>query len=337
MDGEQQFVDGHVSSFELVPPDRRSEARLALSEPDVPPLPEAFNHALALYPDCPAAWLIEDWATRTHADAVVGTDYFKRLVREHYDSKSVPSTRLRLVPLGRFVRAGRIRVPSDFLETSLVPHYPGTLTDDERSAAESEIRAMYLSLRAIDLSSQDAVDPADAWPAYFWRQNFRISACDTTLLSSVAVPAGEQPDSDEAADDGEPEVSSVADLRDQLVEAGNQLAEALRNAQARLEIDLYAPEPDEVKLGLASRQVRLLRLVLSDPHLWDAAAGAHVLRSLVEGLITTTWLVQRDDSALYEQLRQYGLGKLKLFNWTSRITSTRATKSVRSRSGFLSD
>jgi hypothetical protein len=69
----------------------------------------------------------------------------------------------------------------------------------------------------------------------------------------------------------------------------------------------------EVDLALASRQVRLLRLLLSDAHLWNGASAAFVLRALVDGLITSSWLIAKNDSNLYLAFRAYGLGKLKLF------------------------
>jgi hypothetical protein len=275
---EPKLVDGHMTSFQRVPSEQRNEARAALAAPGIPPLPDEWNHALALYPDGPAAWLVSSESESPPSDPAVAIPYLQRLVRGNFDSRSVPATRLRLVPIGRLVKAGRIRVPPGFLEMSYIPRYPGGLTDDEQRAAESEIRAMYGALQA-----------ADRAPSYFSRQNFRISVCEEARApaSSSHPEAGSEP----SETDIQP--PTPAEFRDRLVAAGAALSEALRDRQKRVELDLYAPEVDEVKLGMASRQVRLLRLLLSDLHLWNGATGAHVLRSLVDELITCLTTISR--------------------------------------------
>jgi hypothetical protein len=306
---EPKLVDGHMSSFQLVPSEERNEARAALAAPGVPPLPDEWKHALALYPDGPSAWLVGSESETAPSDPAVAIPYLQRLVRANFDSRSVPATRLRLVPIGRLVKAGRIRVPPDFLENSYIPRYPGGLTDDEQRGAESEIRAMYGALQAADRAQMSEEGLDQSWPSYFWRQNFRISVCEEPR----APASSSHPDTGSEPAQADVKPPTPAEFRDRLSAGGAALAEGLRDRQKRVELDLYAPEADEVKLGMASRQVRLLRLLLSDPHLWNGATGAHVLRSLVDGLITCTWLVQRDDPALYDAFRQYGLGKLKLF------------------------
>lgn len=209
----------------------------------MPLLPEAFAHALALYPDCPAAWLIEGWADDRHIDLDRGIGLLKRLIATHFDSRDVQATRLRLVPIGRLVRAGRIRVSPDFVDTSYIPRYPGDLSEEEQQIAESEIRAMYAALRASDIES----DPSP-WAAHFWRQNFKISGCELVMHRRMAA---DDPRSPSDVESNEEETPTLGDLRDSLVAAGDALTDELRSVQLRAEIDLYAPEVDEVKLGLA--------------------------------------------------------------------------------------
>src|ERR1051326_2044815 len=50
---KDEFLDGHVSSFRLVPEDQREDALAALAHPDVPPLPDELRACLALYLEGP--------------------------------------------------------------------------------------------------------------------------------------------------------------------------------------------------------------------------------------------------------------------------------------------
>jgi hypothetical protein len=298
---EPWTLDGHVSAFALVPDERRAEALDALADADVPALPDSLGHALSLYPECPAAWLYARWSESNATDIERGVRYLKGVVADNFGSRTEPATRLRLVALGRLVHHRRISVTKEWLDTSHIPLYPGGLTDDQRRAAESEIRAMYGALRAASDGEE-----ATGWARYFWRQSYRISVCD---LPGLEIPHAGDP----ANSDSEQPRATVAELRSTLVGAGETLSRELAEAQQRVDVDLYAPDAAEVKLGLASRQVRVLCLLLSDPHLWAAAAGAHVLRALVDTLITTIWLLQKDDPELYLRFRAFGLGRLKLF------------------------
>jgi hypothetical protein len=206
------------------------------------------------------------------------------------------------------------------LEESLIPRYPGSLTEEEQQMAETEIRAMYLALRSAAQAQAETgdsgTDPSSVadssgdWPAMFWRMNRSLSACEAAVPRD---PASTDESDRREADEHDAERMTVADLREQLVAAGERLAGALREAQSALDIDLYTPEASEVDLALASRQVRLLRLLLSDAHLWNGASAGFILRALVDGLITSSWLVAKDDPNLYLAFRAYGLGKLKLF------------------------
>jgi Family of unknown function (DUF5677) len=298
---EPWALDGHMSAFALVPEDRRPEALEALDERGVPALPDSFGHALSLYPDCPAAWLYARWSTRNTPDIDHGIGYLKGLVADNFAWRTEPATRLRLVTIGRLVHHSRIRVSPDWLETSYIPRYPGGLTDDERRAAESEIRAMYGALHAASDMHEDT-----EWSRYFWRQSYRVSVCE---LPGSQLVAADDPETDTSDEPG----PTIADLWTTFRDAAEALTRELADAQQRVEIDLYAPEATEVKLGLASRQVRLLRVLLSDPHLWAAANGAHILRALVDTLITTSWLLLKNESELYLRFRTFGLGRLKLF------------------------
>lgn len=312
---EGAFLDGHVTSFASIPKDRHRDALDALGRDGVPRLPDALRAGLALYPDGPLAWLSDSPGDIT-VDEDAALAYLAHIVAGIFDSRGVAASRVRYVVLGRWVREQRLSVPPQFLEESLIPRYPGGLNEEERRMAETEIRAMYNALQSAwrvreDETSDDAAEPpAVAWPVTFWRANRLLSQCE------IPGPSAQVDASSSAKSEAEtnvPEGLTVADLRVQLVAAGVQLAADLREAQHGLEIDLYEPEASEVDLALASRQVRLLRLLLSDAHLSNGASAAFVLRALVDGLITSSWLLAKDDSNLYLAFRAYGLGKLKLY------------------------
>jgi Family of unknown function (DUF5677) len=310
------FLDGHVSTFGLVPEDQREGALAALARPDVPPLPDELRACLTLYPEGPAVWLAMA-AGGAEVDSKAALAYLRELVAAIFNSRGVPATRARLVVLGRWVRARRIRVPPGFVDASFIPRYPGELTEGEQRMAESEIRAMYSAFRSAsaireaDSAQEGHPQPDDSsWAATFWRANLALSRCEMPERPSHLSPADGSADAEQAVNRGTP---TVADLREQLMQAGERLAADLRAAQEGLQIDLYSPESSEVDLALAARQVRLLRLLLSDAHLWNGASAAFVLRALVDGLITSAWLLARADPNLYLAFRGYGLGKLKLF------------------------
>jgi hypothetical protein len=100
--------------------------------------------------------------------------------------------------------------------------------------------------------------------------------------------------------------------RDGFVAAVEQLQKDLEALQARVEPDLYDPVSDEVRLGLAARQVRMLYRLVEDPNLWTDENAPHHLRSMVDARITTAWLLWKDDPEIYTRYKAYGQGKLKL-------------------------
>jgi hypothetical protein len=314
VDGDD-IVDGRISSFAFVPESRRADARAALRraarDETAPALPDDLGHALTLYPECPALWLYADWQQQHHADPERGTGLLRRLLEANFSSGSESATHLRAVPLGRWAYHGKFRATKEVFDQMLWPRYPGGLDEDERNAAQAEMRAMYGALANPGLGAGGEREPT--WAAYFWRQSYRVSACDLSAPQRASLDrlSGERrEETDESARDLE---SDIGSLRIELLRGWEQLAEALRTAQLRLEFDLYEPTADEVRLGLASRQMRLLRLMFSDPHLWVSSAGPHVLRSMVDVLITSRWLLLQNNAELYARYRLYGLGHTKLY------------------------
>lgn len=154
---------------------------------------------------------------------------------------------------------------------------------------------------------------ADAWAKHFWRQNWRVSACDPE--PTVTPPLDESGDDEaEPSEEGRGRrETTVAEIQRGFVAAVDALGTELRAHQYRVEIDTYEATTDEVKLGLASRVFRLLRHVAADPDLWTNTLGPHVIRSMTDARIIIAWLLEQDDAELFKKFKDYGVGKRKLF------------------------
>ncbi|MDX6610432.1 MAG: hypothetical protein QOF85_2357 [Solirubrobacterales bacterium] len=94
--------------------------------------------------------------------------------------------------------------------------------------------------------------------------------------------------------------------------ANRALADVLRTKQFEAELNLEAPTSAEVRLGLASRQLRLLSYVAGNPMLWHHPVGEYFLRPMVDTRILATWLIARNDPELFEKFKSFGAGRLKL-------------------------
>jgi hypothetical protein len=90
------------------------------------------------------------------------------------------------------------------------------------------------------------------------------------------------------------------------------LGDALRARQFEACLDLEAPAAAEVRLGLASRQLRLLGYIAGNPMFWEYPVSEYVLRPMVDTRILIAWLIEKDDPELYEKFKRFGAGRLKL-------------------------
>jgi hypothetical protein len=91
------------------------------------------------------------------------------------------------------------------------------------------------------------------------------------------------------------------------------LGDALRERQHEIDVDPSEPEPSEVRLGLASRQWRLLSYIATDPLLWNQERAAFVLRAIVDTHIVAMWLLAKDEFEMYRRFVEFGRGRLKLY------------------------
>lgn len=293
-------LDATLSAFSLVPEDSRAAARESLVAAKA--LTDDFANALTLYDDCPAAWLVEDWANGNSPDKAAGTEYFRKLVARMRDNRSPYTAQLRWVVLARTAKNGKLFMPADVIDE--FQRYPRDLDDQGRSRCEALIRASLLSAAGIPGHPRETT----GWAKTFWQQNRTLSACED----------GAAPRNDEDTDEPSELVSSeerpltTSDVRTAFVDAVEGLERDLQDLQNKLDLDLYEPVRDEVEMGLASRQVRLLRRFVEQPSGWTTERSPHTIRPMVDTRILAGWLVSEDDPELFERYKEFGQGKLKL-------------------------
>jgi len=290
---EAGALSGLVSSFSAVPDERRPAARAALRASAVDDLvpPEAFRHALGLYANCPAAWLIEDWRKTNRVDPEIGLAYLKAAVLRLLDSRSVYATRCRMLPLARLMKHGKLLLPRDARLVELLTKYPGGLSEDDQRAAESLVRALFGGVAKMVLESAD-------WAPYFWRHNYQISACQP--VGHPATGGQDLPTRDRE------------DMMGQILQAARRLQSVIDELATQAPLDIYEMNKDEVLFGLLSRQFRLFTAMALNIRLWAPDLGMMLLRPMADALITLKWLIRRDDSSLFEKFKTFSAGKRKL-------------------------
>lgn len=299
-----RFADGRLTTFGLVPEDRRGDARNALRDEAPHALPDVFGHALGLYSTCPARWLYDDWLARHEPDPEVGLPLLRSLVADNVDKTGVGETRLRMAAISRAVTHRAFRHPGDGV-FDLVPRYPRGLSQSEQRQVESSMRAMWLNFYGMEV---ETYPETLTWPREFWKRSREITPCQ--------IPAFQREEADMPKDDEggplNPEpLMQLSEMR-AMLEALDAIGEELRSVQAEGLRDPNTDESNAVLLGLASRLYRLLYAFVERPSAWAPfTAGLH-LRPLVDTRILVGWLITRDDPEIFAAYRGHGLGRLKL-------------------------
>jgi hypothetical protein len=298
-----RIADGRLTSFGVVPDDRREAVRRALKHEAPHALPEAFGHALGLFPSCPARWLYDDSPSQSTPDPEIGLSLLRSLVDSHRDKSGVRETRLRMAAISRKVTHRKFSHSGGGV-FDLVPKYPTGLTKAEQGQVESAMRAMWLNMLGMEAEKFPEVL---AWPRDFWKRSRELTPCKV----SVEQEEVEMPKEDE---DGplDPEPLMQLSEMQAMSQAIQSLGDELRDAQLEAVSEPEADEPNAVLLGLASRLYRLLHAFIERPSAWvPATAGLH-LRPLVDTRILVGWLITRDEPEIFGAYREHGLGRLKL-------------------------
>jgi hypothetical protein len=297
------YLDGSVSAFSAVPEEHREGARRRVMAAGG--LTDEFANALSFYPACPARWLLDDWLAANAPDQAAAEDYLKKLVLRMRDGRSSYATQLRANLIVRAFRYDKLSFGPERPGLIMLRDYPRNLSDEDRKTCESIVRA---SLGAL-MGAREDKHPihTSGWAAQFWRHNRQLSKCErrTPLLLT------DEDEPDEELPDGDPPLL-VSTLRDGFLAAIGELEQKLQELQEQAEMNLYEPVTDEVRMGLASRQLRLLRRLVENPTAWTHERSPHLIRPMIDTRIVAAWLVFKNDPALYERYKDYGQGKLKL-------------------------
>lgn len=231
--------------------------------------------------------MVEDWFQDHAVDRDAGVEYLRKLALRMRDGYTSYAGQLRWVLLARMAKNGKLSLPAEMVD--LMKRYPRGLGDQERSKAESLIRASTLSMAGLP----GAPNETSGWTCAFWQQNRHLSPCEAPLVLT------EDDEPEENLDVEEPV------LLTSVVSAG--FIEAVEGLESDLR-ELH----DQVKTGLASRQVRLLRRLVEQPRGWTTERSPHAIRPMVDTRILAAWLVTKNDPELLERYKNYGRGKLKL-------------------------
>lgn len=294
--GSQRILTGTISSLSLIPEEARASARDALIDAGLFSnlLPNSLCHGLALYPLCPAAWLLLDWREGRTVDWEQGISYMKDAVRRLWLSKSIYATRCRMFSVARLLKHGKFLFPDtpEITEVmDLFPRYPTLLTEDEQRRVEATSRSMFMALYQVEHNGK-----VHDWIPSFWRHNYDISVCE------------HRPDAENICVEKD-QLQQLNEAMEAVVEGFTRIAQS---ATKMAKLDLYDVDRDEVLFGLLGRQYRLFKVLAENISLWTADVGTMFHRIMVDTLITLKWLIQQTNSSLFSQFKHFSLGKQKL-------------------------
>jgi hypothetical protein len=181
--GESFWMDGRLSTFDLVAPDARPAARRALRRAAPEALVPELGQALSFFPDCPAAWLYEDWAFEVDHDPQVGLAYLRERMAELEYSRSKHSTQVRMVALGRSMYHGRLYLSSKLEVVLLLGRYPN-LGPAEAARVEQFSRMTY-DIQTLHADQERFGAMRDAWCRSFWQECARLVRRDKPTVGTA--------------------------------------------------------------------------------------------------------------------------------------------------------
>ena len=286
---------GILSDFALVSPEKRSAFRDNHKELIRRDFLKPIGRILAFYPENPAAWLIDEEFLREGGslDPEVELRRLRQIVGQLLPAKDKAAGHLRVLPSTRLAKHGRlsfVRGKFDDLIDMLI-RYPGGCNEEEQYHVQSFARITVntvLNRRATD----------HRWAKYFWRHNYDLAACKPRMFS---------------LHQGEPITEEQGNKLSVLLRTNSDRARNYLDLLSRtVRCDLYAPERDEIMLGLIARVIRLYVLTCSDPNLWARDTAGIMLRCLGDTAITFAYLARCGSNEDFERFKSYGEGQQKL-------------------------
>ena len=288
---------GFLSDFGKVPSDVRSSILTEHRDFIIYAFAEPIGRLLALYPECPASWLIPpDWRNQTQIDFEIELNGLEKALLRLYKQNDSYCGYLRMIPLTRIIKHGKCHFKRGTKFVELLPKYPDQCTEDEKAFVESIGRCI---VNQHLMYGNAFGDINSKWSQYFWRHNFDLSSCRYEKKTFVSVDA----DLEKKIFDG---VINTANNNAKL------LIKYLDDIVLKIKIDLYNPDKDEVVLGLFSRFIRLCFIFFNTPELWSQDLSRILLRCLADTCITLCFLLKENDDQLFKDFIEYGKGQEKL-------------------------
>ena len=284
---------GLISDFGRIPEEKREAIQKENKQLIKSAFVEPFGDIIRLYPESPATWLLpEEWLSNESFNDSASISSLKATVEKIFPGKDSYTGYLRMIPLRPLFKMGKIVLPKSLDIIELLPKYPQGLSDEDRAHCESFGR------NVLNMIIQNNIGDR-SWSQYFWRRNFELSSCEN--LNNEKIFEGKTID------------KKRLDNIYQICENNSSLLnEYLNNVVDSYVIDLFSPETDEILLGLFSRVIRLTSLILTNPLLWSYDLSRILLRCLSDTTITYCYLIEKNDSQLFQSFIDYGKGKEKL-------------------------
>lgn len=285
---------GVLSSFDIVPADMRETVLREMPAP-IKAIFAEWSGVGSLYPNMPGNWLfLSDELPKTPHPVEESLGLLKSMILQLFNGKESAATMARAAALSRMMTHRKIVFSSKVTITiKSLAGYPQE-NEDERRLAESTIRALMAGI--LTNSQQNIGD----WAKYFWRHNFKISACDAPPSKKADIQ-----------DSTEGSKGSENDYFDANRKYRIAQSEKIDSAVSQIIVDIYDPLRQQVLFGIIARQFRLLFAVLENLSNWADDVGSHLVRGMFENLLNMSYL--ESNPTLYERYVEYGVGQLKLY------------------------
>jgi len=289
---DRKFVFmGLISDFDKIP--KKSRAKIVKIHKDS--INSLFSNPvgdiLCLYPKCPANWLLSsDWKKDNESKKADALQKLSKLLIKLYHAKDKHAAYVRMMPFKQILKYGKIRFPSDSELVDLLPKYPDNLTEDDKRKCEAYCRTITNMVINDNLKDSN-------WPEYFWNRNIKLSQCKPENRPSADMPESKKE---------QEKIVGVFFTNSKKMEKYFSKLVKLSHP------NLFNAKKDEVLLGLFSRIVRLYTKFSSTPDLWSADLGRVILRLICDSCITFSYLLEKNDSTLFDKFVDYAEGKEKL-------------------------
>lgn len=280
------FVGGNADLFDVThvgiaswPKDKRSDFINLLKSSH--PRAQELLQSLVIFHDIPAH---SDWeeVMGNPKDEANVADYLANGVRATLDHQSEEATDCRWIKFLCEIQSGKLSFSSS------MPDIRETLKGVLEYPNYGDLRHIRPFIRSSEIASVMRSVQSSEWPEKFWR------AC---LISTVCAPL---PRSDQRKDSLQINHEQISRIRHLLL---------LHYMQSDKSSSIE-PEQDSI-FGIGFYALRLLDEVVVT-NLSRGAIGRLALRTFVEAQITLAYLIMKNDHALWEAFRNYGIGQMKL-------------------------